>query len=228
MLFGVRLRAAARGGVEVVISNPAGREGWFVLPWRAAEERFQPSLHDRALIAALGEEPPTPARLRETARKVAAQGLAGRAARRAAEGAVPAWPVRLARVQAFLQDLMRPRGFLATDADCHRSEVLRSQGLAALALANAQPAQTPLGAARRDWLLDGWELFAAAWAEASPVDRPALLRHAACLAPPLPQEVHGWPGGDMVDEAASPRGGGTVRPITQEIAEAALARWLTA
>lgn len=228
LLFGVRLRAGGQAGLEVVFPNPSGREGWFVLPWKSAAEAFRPSLADRALMAALGEAQPTPSALRAAARRAAAEGLAGRAARRAAQSPPPDGATQRQRVETFLSEIGLAGRSAATESDRRRCEALRAQGQAAAALAAAQPAACPMGAARREWLLDGWELFAAAWAEAPAAERPALLRHAACLAPPLPLEAESWPGGEALGPEASPRGGGALGAVAQELAEAALARWLAA
>lgn len=89
MLLGARLRRRASGGAraggfEVVVPNPAGREGWFILPWAEALDALQPSLMDRALIAGLEEAEITPASLREAALRAAETGLGGRGLRRAA------------------------------------------------------------------------------------------------------------------------------------------------
>jgi hypothetical protein len=88
-LLGARLRrrAARGGGFEVVVPSPAGREGWFILPWAEALEALQPSLMDRALIAALDAAELTPAQLREAALTAAEGGLGGRPLRRAAQAA---------------------------------------------------------------------------------------------------------------------------------------------
>ncbi|MFN3450412.1 MAG: hypothetical protein ACK44F_17080, partial [Roseococcus sp.] len=146
--------------------------------------------------------------------------------RRAAEGPPASPGQRQARIETFLSELGRAGSALPTESDRRRCAALRAQGLAALAL--AQPSDSAGASGRRDWLLDGWELFAAAWAEAPAAERPALLRHAACLAPPLPLEAEDWPGGAALPAEASPRGGGAGGAITQEVAEAALARWLGA
>jgi hypothetical protein len=230
-LHGVRLRAAPKGGIEVIIPNPSGREGWFVLPWAAALERFRPSLADRALIEALGQEPVTPAGLRAAASRVAAGGLAGRAARRAAEALAlrgPPTPVaRLALLESFLAEVaLMLRACPPSGPEQRLGEALRAQGLSVLGAAAAQSADDALGAERRDWLLDGWELLAAGWRVAPLEERPALLRRAAALAPPVPLEAEGWPGGAALAAAGSPRGGSVGGSIAQEVAEAAFARWL--
>jgi hypothetical protein len=87
-LLGGRIRPGPRGGAELVLANPAGVEGVFILPWPAVLEYCAPTLHDRALWARLGRlDPLTPRSVRAAARGVAAEGSAGRAAARAAASA---------------------------------------------------------------------------------------------------------------------------------------------
>ena len=89
-LLGGRIRRAERGGAELVLANPAGAEGVYILPWSAMPSLCAPTLHDRALweraaSAALPEL--CPAMARRAARAVAESGFAGRDAARAATAA---------------------------------------------------------------------------------------------------------------------------------------------
>lgn len=88
-LLGGRVRPGLRGGAELVLGNPVGEDGVYVMPWSALPDICTPTLHDRALwqrIGGLGLL--APRSIREVARQVAAEGFAGRAAARAAEAAV--------------------------------------------------------------------------------------------------------------------------------------------
>ncbi len=81
-LLGARIRPTeTRAGLEVVITNPSGGRGNYIVPWGALPEICSPTLHDRRLWQRLSDQavvsPPT---VRETARAVAAEGLAGREA----------------------------------------------------------------------------------------------------------------------------------------------------
>lgn len=229
-LHGSRLRAAPQTGLEVIVPNPSGRDGWFVVPWSAVLEQFKPSLADRALVLNLQDEKLTPSSLRAQAVRVAAKGLAGRAARRAAHdialrgGLVGA--NRITRIQTFMEEMAQIIRETAGDADLRRAEGLYAQGSAALTAAASQPTADPQGGERREWLLDGWDLLAAGWSVAKPEDRPSLLRRLAALAPPVPLEVEGWVGGEYLAAAGSPRGGSNGGAVTQSLAEAAFARWL--
>ena len=88
-LLGGRMRPGVRGGAELVLGNPVGEDGVYVMPWSALPDICMPTLHDRALWGRIGGLGPlTPRSIREAARQVAAEGFAGRAAARAAEAAV--------------------------------------------------------------------------------------------------------------------------------------------
>lgn len=81
-LLGARIRPTeTRAGLEVIIANPSGGRGFYVVPWNALPEVCSPTLHDRRLWQKLSEQTGiTPSLVRETARAVAAEGLAGREA----------------------------------------------------------------------------------------------------------------------------------------------------
>jgi hypothetical protein len=89
-LLGARIRPTdTRAGLEVVITNPSGGRGNYIVPWGALPEICSPTLHDRRLWQRLSDQavvsPPT---VRETARAVAAEGLAGREAAAAVQRAL--------------------------------------------------------------------------------------------------------------------------------------------
>jgi hypothetical protein len=91
MLAGTRARPAERGGPELIVPNPSGGRGVYILAWADLRALCQPTVHDRrlnekaaALIAV------SPSSIRAVGRQVAAEGLAGPAAREAAIGAVEA------------------------------------------------------------------------------------------------------------------------------------------
>ncbi len=87
-LLGARLRQGKRGGIEVVIPNPSGGRGAYVLDWNGVRQLLRPTMHDSAMhqrVLQAGEV--SPAMVRAAARSVARDGLAGRAAREAAAAA---------------------------------------------------------------------------------------------------------------------------------------------
>ena len=88
-LNGARARPAPRGGLEFTVANPSGVRGLYIVPWEGVYALCRPTVHDCRLIALLsGMRGVTPVAIRTAARTIAAEGLAGRAARSAAEEAI--------------------------------------------------------------------------------------------------------------------------------------------
>jgi hypothetical protein len=88
-LLGARMRPAQRTGTEFIIPNPSGGRGVYILDWGGVRQFCRPTVHDTMLHQRVGRLPMmTPAGVRQVAREIAAEGLAGRDARRAAEGAM--------------------------------------------------------------------------------------------------------------------------------------------
>jgi hypothetical protein len=90
VLMGTRARPTKRG-VELVIPNPSGGRGVYIMGWSDIAQFCTPTLHDTLLCKFIGNLVTiTPREIRRAAREVAAAGAAGRAARSAAEAAVQA------------------------------------------------------------------------------------------------------------------------------------------
>ncbi|MCC6718152.1 MAG: hypothetical protein IT555_09715 [Acetobacteraceae bacterium] len=88
-LNGARARPGPRGDLEFTIPNPSGGRGLYIVPWEGVFALCRPTVHDCRLIASLsGLRGVTPMVIRSAARIIAAEGLAGRAARSAAEAAM--------------------------------------------------------------------------------------------------------------------------------------------
>jgi hypothetical protein len=88
LLFGTRARPAGPKRVDLLVPNPSGSRGVYVLHWSGVRELCRPTVHDARLnekISAL--QSLSPAAIREAAREVAAEGLAGREAQDAAKTA---------------------------------------------------------------------------------------------------------------------------------------------
>ncbi len=84
-LLGARLRDDGRGSADLTVPNPSGGRGVYVLDWHSGRELFRPTLHDTVLHQQVGRAGAvTPATVRTAARRVATDGLAGRAARHTA------------------------------------------------------------------------------------------------------------------------------------------------
>jgi len=78
LLAGARLRALNRSGIELVVPNPSGGRGVYILPWNSARTLCRPTVHDLRLYEELRRVPAlTPGSVRLAARVVAIQGLAG-------------------------------------------------------------------------------------------------------------------------------------------------------
>jgi hypothetical protein len=87
-LAGARARPGERSALELIVPNPSGGRGVYILPWDGVAALCSPSLHDRRLSAAVSSlRGVTPAAIRQAAREVAAEGFAGREAAAAAGAA---------------------------------------------------------------------------------------------------------------------------------------------
>lgn len=85
LLAGARIRPAERCGLELIIPNPSGGRGVYILPWDGVFALCTPTMHDRALNAAMeGLRGITPMAIRRLALDAAQGGLAGRDAASAA------------------------------------------------------------------------------------------------------------------------------------------------
>lgn len=87
-LMGGRVRPGDRGQPELVLANPAGVDGVYIIPWSALPDICAPTLHDRALWTRVSQlQLFSPRNIRASARAVAVEGYAGRDAARAAKTA---------------------------------------------------------------------------------------------------------------------------------------------
>ncbi len=84
-LQGSRARPAERGGLEIIVPNPSGGRGVYILPWSGVCQLCRPTVHDTLLSARMAAlRNVTPAAMRQVAGEIAAEGLAGRTAQAAA------------------------------------------------------------------------------------------------------------------------------------------------
>jgi hypothetical protein len=91
LLGGARARLSRNRGMELIVRNPAGGRGVYVMPLNAVTTLCRPTLHDKVIsnrIAFL--ETVTPATIRAIGRAAAAEGLAGEGAVQAARQAAHA------------------------------------------------------------------------------------------------------------------------------------------
>jgi hypothetical protein len=84
-LAGTRVRPGERVPLELLVPNPAGGRGVYILAWTEVDALCRPSLHDQHLIDLVAERQAiTPAAIRVAALDTAIEGLAGRSAGSAA------------------------------------------------------------------------------------------------------------------------------------------------
>jgi hypothetical protein len=108
LLGGARVRPGARQGIELIICNPSGGRGVYILPLAGLEVFCQPSLFDRALIAAINQLGLlSPAGLRKAVRETLAGGMAGRAALRCATQATPQAQTAQRQARADLRQMLQ-------------------------------------------------------------------------------------------------------------------------
>ncbi len=78
MLGGTRARPAVKVGLELIVPNPSGGRGVYIMPWRGITALCRPTLHDKVFHTRIGMlRSVTPAMIRQIARDIAAEGLAG-------------------------------------------------------------------------------------------------------------------------------------------------------
>ena len=135
ILMGARARPSEdRDGLEVIIANPSGGSGVYILPWAAIPQICSPTLHDRRLWYLLRDvKALSPRIVREAVEAAALEGLAGREASQAVRQARIAREAREKRINfALLLNLIkhveRPNAALPSPSmDDPRELKMRSQ-----------------------------------------------------------------------------------------------------
>ena len=85
MLANARIRPARRGNIEIILPNPSGERGFYVLTWAGTRELCRPTLNDTLLADGLAALPLlSPVSVRRVARDLAASGHLGEDGRQAA------------------------------------------------------------------------------------------------------------------------------------------------
>lgn len=112
LLAGARARPADNQRLELIILNPSGGRGVYIMPWAGITSFCRPTMHDSLLnqrIMALQHV--TPTIIRRAARLVAAEGLAGEDAAEAARVATEAdkADLILANYQLLIQLYEQPK-----------------------------------------------------------------------------------------------------------------------
>ncbi|MDE2006278.1 MAG: hypothetical protein KGI51_06915, partial [Rhodospirillales bacterium] len=84
-LGNTRGRPGARGAFDMIVPNPSGGRGVYIIGWDGVRQLCRPTLHDVRLAAQLAALPAvTPSAIRRVERDILAEGLAGREAQQAA------------------------------------------------------------------------------------------------------------------------------------------------
>jgi hypothetical protein len=90
-LGGTRARPGKKHAVELVVPNLSGGRGVYIMPWTSLTALCRPTLHDKVFSQKIANViNVTPATIREIARQIAAEGLAGEEAMEAARIATDA------------------------------------------------------------------------------------------------------------------------------------------
>lgn len=112
-----RIRPSRDGNGELLVPNPSGARGLYVLALADANRAFSLTVHDRLLLDELGRVPAlTPQEIRIAARRVAMMGTAGREAARAAVEAGERDQTERLLINVLLLDrLFRQTGFADFD-----------------------------------------------------------------------------------------------------------------
>jgi hypothetical protein len=91
LLGGTRVRAGREQGIELLVRNPTGGRGVYVMTWAGIGSLCRPTLHDKVLSTRIASlESVTPTTIRGVASAIAAEGLAGEQALQAAQIATKA------------------------------------------------------------------------------------------------------------------------------------------
>ncbi|MDR3531326.1 MAG: hypothetical protein P4L90_12340 [Rhodopila sp.] len=89
LLAGARVRESRQTDIELVVPNPSGGRGVYILHWPGVQAIFNPTVHDTMLFRRFSRlSAIDPAGIREAALDVALEGHAGRQAVAAAEAAL--------------------------------------------------------------------------------------------------------------------------------------------
>src|ERR1700679_4215228 len=68
MLLGARARPSDRGGIELIVPNPSGARGFYIVPWSGVCRLCRPTVHDPRLYQRIAErEGVTPSSIRVAA-----------------------------------------------------------------------------------------------------------------------------------------------------------------
>ena len=220
LLGGVRLRAApSRSGhvLEIIIPNPAGRRGVYIVPWSERGDLCRPTVHDTRLGNALAAHADlaslSPSMVRHAGLVVAAEGHAGRTVAAKARRLLRDGQARLTAASAHLEAVLDKHGAGAVVDPAARER------LAALLADIHSPGGPP---ARLPVLIEAIGALAASltdWAAAQPGLAPVVLQPGPAAAAPAEQ-----PGPATVAARAVATAAALMHHGAQQLLQAAVAR----
>jgi hypothetical protein len=216
LLWQARLRADRAGHLEVLLPNPAGMRGMYVVAWQGLRGLARLTVHDMRLLELLGamapaspghtaNYTPSPGRVRQAARTVAGEGLAGRAARHAALAARETDRRRNAAAAFAL--LVRAHRMTTGETITPEDAVREGQGFMARARAAIATLAQRTGVTLEQWLHMTETLAPLAASiglvEAGPAKAPGLAPQVALLAEALRRGPDEWRTAAVLAEAAA-------------------------
>ncbi len=147
-LAGARVRPGGRTAMELIVPNPSGGRGVYIVPWEGIAALCRPTVHDARLSAMVATvHGVTPATIRKAAHSAAAQGYAGRAAAAAARVAEQAdHQAGLITNFSLLLELVRsiePKGENATPPERAHPAELERRARRAIAIVAPELGRTP-------------------------------------------------------------------------------------
>jgi hypothetical protein len=148
ILGAARARPNARSGPDLIVPSPSGGRGVYIMAWSNVDQLCRPTVHDTRLYQAVSRQRAvTPASIRAAARRVAGEGLAGRAAAAAAVSAIEAdSQARMVANFLLLLELVRqvePPGSNPVPPEREQPKRLELRAKRALSLAAPRLGQTP-------------------------------------------------------------------------------------
>ncbi len=106
MLSGARVRKAdhdKKNKMEIIVPNPSGGRGVYIMPWSAIEDAFNPSLHDHILAREISSlEDFSPTNIRKICARVTTKGSAGRLAQESALMALNIEKEQIVKTNSYL------------------------------------------------------------------------------------------------------------------------------
>jgi hypothetical protein len=130
LLTGTRVRESGKAGIELVVPNPSGGRGVYILDWAGVRSLGTPTVHDTVLIRRLsGFAQLDPAAMRSAALAVAQDGYAGKdavapATQAIADSAAQSLQAHFLLIVRLVEQV-QPAGLTATSTDARAGNIDR-------------------------------------------------------------------------------------------------------